>query len=80
MSQDLIGLAENNTTLYGYVKNPNAWVDVFGLFKVVKNEYCLMVELENSSKYNTWPHERGFNGKRNISNRKHKNVDGIIWS
>ena len=29
-------MAEHNTTLYGYVKNPNAWVDVFGLFKVVK--------------------------------------------
>ena len=24
-------LAGGNPTLYGYVKNPNAWVDVFGL-------------------------------------------------
>ena len=31
ISQDPIGLAGNNPTLYGYVKNPNAWVDVFGL-------------------------------------------------
>ena len=31
ISQDPVGLAGNNPTLYGYVKNPNAWVDVFGL-------------------------------------------------
>ncbi|MGF7109834.1 uncharacterized protein RhaS with RHS repeats [Treponema pedis] len=31
ISQDPIGLAGGNPTIYGYVKNPNAWVDVFGL-------------------------------------------------
>jgi RHS repeat-associated protein len=31
LSQDPIGLAGNNPTLYGYVKDPNSWVDVFGL-------------------------------------------------
>ncbi|MGF7109824.1 RHS repeat-associated core domain-containing protein [Treponema pedis] len=31
ISQDPIGLAGNNPTLYGYVKDPNTWVDVFGL-------------------------------------------------
>jgi RHS repeat-associated protein len=31
ISQDPIGLAGNNPTLYGYVKDPNSWIDVFGL-------------------------------------------------
>jgi RHS repeat-associated protein len=31
LSQDPIRLAGNNPTLYGYVKDPNSWVDVFGL-------------------------------------------------
>lgn len=31
ISQDPIGLAGNNPTLYGYVKDSNSWVDVFGL-------------------------------------------------
>jgi RHS repeat-associated protein len=31
LSQDPIGLAGNNPTLYGYVSDPNSWVDVFGL-------------------------------------------------
>jgi hypothetical protein len=32
LSKDPIGLAGNNPTLYGYVKDVNSWVDVFGLF------------------------------------------------
>ena len=31
ISQDPIGLAGNNPTLYAYVHDPNSWVDVFGL-------------------------------------------------
>jgi RHS repeat-associated protein len=31
ISQDPIGLAGNNPTLYGYVKDTNIWVDIFGL-------------------------------------------------
>ncbi|QOW59970.1 DUF6531 domain-containing protein [Treponema pedis] len=31
ISQDPIGLAGNNPTIYGYVKDPNSWIDVFGL-------------------------------------------------
>ncbi|EMB43791.1 RHS repeat-associated core domain-containing protein [Treponema denticola ATCC 33520] len=31
ISQDPIGLKGGNPTLYGYVENPNAWIDVFGL-------------------------------------------------
>jgi uncharacterized protein RhaS with RHS repeats len=32
ISQDPIGL-KGGTTLYGYVSNPNGWIDVFGLLK-----------------------------------------------
>jgi RHS repeat-associated protein len=32
ISQDPIGLAGNNPTLYGYVKDPNTWTDVLGLY------------------------------------------------
>jgi hypothetical protein len=31
LSQDPIRLAGNNPTLYGYVKDPNSWLDIFGL-------------------------------------------------
>ncbi|GHT70543.1 hypothetical protein AGMMS50239_39050 [Bacteroidia bacterium] len=31
ISQDSIGLAGNNPTLYAYVHDPNNWLDVFGL-------------------------------------------------
>ncbi|PQL93811.1 RHS repeat-associated core domain-containing protein [Apibacter adventoris] len=31
ISQDPIGLAGNNPNLYGYVKDINGWVDIFGL-------------------------------------------------
>ena len=31
ISQDPIGLEGNNPTFYGYVKDPNSWVDEFGL-------------------------------------------------
>ena len=31
LSQDPIGLAGNNPTLYGYVHDPNGWLDAFGL-------------------------------------------------
>ncbi|WP_053486152.1 RHS repeat-associated core domain-containing protein [Lysinibacillus sp. FJAT-14745] len=30
---DPIGLAGNNPTLYGYVSDPNSWIDLFGLSK-----------------------------------------------
>lgn len=31
ISQDTIGLTGNNPTLYGYVKDPNGWLDEYGL-------------------------------------------------
>jgi RHS repeat-associated protein len=31
LSQDPIGLAGNNPTLYAYVHDPNSWVDIYGL-------------------------------------------------
>jgi hypothetical protein len=33
LSQDPIGLAGNNPTLYGYVIDSNAWIDPFGLME-----------------------------------------------
>jgi RHS repeat-associated protein len=36
LSQDPIGLAGNNPTLYGYVKDVNSWVDVLGLIIVYR--------------------------------------------
>ncbi|WP_276529311.1 RHS repeat-associated core domain-containing protein [Capnocytophaga canis] len=30
ISQDPIGLAGNNSTLYGYVTDTNTWIDIFG--------------------------------------------------
>lgn len=35
ISQDPIGLAGNNPTLYAYVPDPNTWVDIFGLFGIL---------------------------------------------
>ncbi|MGE7943695.1 RHS repeat domain-containing protein [Lysinibacillus xylanilyticus] len=35
--QDPIGLAGGNPTLYGYVKDPNTWIDVFGLETIFVN-------------------------------------------
>lgn len=31
LSKDPIGLAGNNPTLYGYVRDVNSWVDILGL-------------------------------------------------
>ena len=46
ISQDPIGLAGGNPTLYGYVKDSNWWVDVFGLTETEKaNE--LVYQLRN---------------------------------
>jgi len=36
--QDPIGLAGNNPTLYGYVHDPNAWIDPFGLIILFRGE------------------------------------------
>jgi len=34
MTQDPIGLAGNNPTLYGYVGDTNWWIDIFGLLPI----------------------------------------------
>ncbi|QYS90044.1 Putative deoxyribonuclease RhsC [Flavobacterium columnare] len=36
ISQDPIGLLGNNPTLYGYVKDSNSYVDIFGLIEVFR--------------------------------------------
>jgi RHS repeat-associated protein len=38
LSQDPIGLDGNNPTFYGYIKNPNIWIDVLGLTGVFNPE------------------------------------------
>ncbi|SHL81454.1 RHS repeat-associated core domain-containing protein [Anaerocolumna jejuensis DSM 15929] len=35
--QDPIGLYGNNPTSYGYVHNPNSWIDPFGLHEILKD-------------------------------------------
>lgn len=42
ISQDPIGLAGGNPTLYGYVKDSNWWVDVFELEVVTSTEIRIM--------------------------------------
>jgi RHS repeat-associated protein len=37
LSQDPIRLTGDNPTLYGYVHNPNSWIDVFGLMLINPN-------------------------------------------
>jgi RHS repeat-associated protein len=42
LSQDPIGLAGNNPTLYGYVSDTNSWLDIFGLIIVYRGERSSM--------------------------------------
>jgi hypothetical protein len=69
ISQDPIRLAGNNPTLYGYVKDVNSWVDVWGLDckkKIVLGEGMDRVKdfaRKNDAKwYQAW--------KKNFPNRK----------
>ena len=50
ISSDPIGLAGNNPTLYGYVSDPNIWIDVFGLDCTVKQANKLLDEGATSLK------------------------------
>ena len=36
ISQDPIGLAEGNPTLYGYVGDTNVWIDPWGLYSLFR--------------------------------------------
>ena len=38
ISQDPIGLAGGNPTLYGYVSDANSWIDIFGLDCSIKDK------------------------------------------
>ena len=51
ISQDPIGLAGGNPTLYGYVKDSNCWVDVFGLDCKVKTASEVEVIKTNTKKW-----------------------------
>ncbi|QSI04682.1 RHS repeat-associated core domain-containing protein [Treponema pedis] len=41
ISQDPIGLAGGNPTIYGYVKDPNSWIDVFGLNNTTQSHHII---------------------------------------
>ena len=53
ISQDLIGLAGNNPTLYGYVSDTNSWVDVFGLSEYNATEVLGRKVYQNSTDFVT---------------------------
>ena len=57
ISQDPIGLAGGNPTLYGYVKDSNWWVDVFGL---VRGSNRLRANNDAVGSHSSF--ERDFNG------------------
>jgi RHS repeat-associated protein len=54
LSQDPIGLAGNNPTLYGYVKDTNSWVDVFGLDVILARKRQFQMLTDNIG-YNISP-------------------------
>ena len=56
ISQDPIGLAGGNPTLYGYVKDSNWWVDRFGLHEVIAilNGKAVLTPQGGYSWYNTF--------------------------
>ena len=51
ISQDPIGLAGNNPTLYGYVSDSNSWVDEFGL----KGDYHQIPKIPGHQKHHIIP-------------------------
>lgn len=53
ISQDPIGLAGGNPTLYGYVYDPNSWVDVFGLSEYNATEVLGRKVYQNSTDFVT---------------------------
>ena len=86
ISQDPIGLVGNNPTLYGYVSDPNSWIDTFGL-------RCLKVKKvkrgdEIAPNTTVKRIRQGTNGKsiiigRNMKDRvipAAKNIDAEYWT
>ncbi len=53
ISQDPIGFAGGNPTLYGYVYDPNSWVDVFGLSEYNATEVLGRKVYQNSTDFVT---------------------------
>ena len=53
ISQDPIGLAGRNPTLYGYVHNPKGLVDVFGLIEYNTTEVLGRKVYQNSTDFIT---------------------------
>ena len=65
LSQDPIGLAGNNPTLYGYVKDVNSWVDEFGLkcWNASKKKFWKQEAIDNPRRYSQRNLDRMSQGK-----------------
>ena len=59
-------MAGNNPTLYGYVKNPNAWIDVFGLD-------CSNYKAKDVNDEKNW------NGCEKFASNLQKKIGGVIY-
>jgi uncharacterized protein RhaS with RHS repeats len=53
LSQDPIGLAGGNPTIYGYVHDTNSWIDVFGLSKYNPTEVLGRKVYQNTTDFVT---------------------------
>ncbi|MEO3180956.1 MULTISPECIES: RHS repeat-associated core domain-containing protein, partial [Bacteroidales] len=67
ISQDSIGLAGGNPTLYGYVDDPNTWIDVFGLHV---HHICTNKNEEWSDKFRELFRKYGLGKFKNGNERK----------
>ena len=66
ISQDPIGLAGNNPTLYGYVRDANLWVDVWGLQSVTPNPKDFNLARNETLE---WLGKRGFKAEKQTLGR-----------
>ena len=60
ISQDPIGLTGGNPTLYGYVGEPNSWIDVLGLSKIPAQTLQMKWETHVGSKHTQAHIHHGF--------------------
>ncbi|WP_288150451.1 RHS repeat domain-containing protein, partial [Phocaeicola sartorii] len=71
ISQDPIGLNGSNPTLYGYVKDVNLWIDIFG-FEIIPNKAA---GLERETIAKAWLQDKYPNAEI-LSERYLRDVDG----
>jgi RHS repeat-associated protein len=81
VSQDPIGLAGSNPNLYGYVKDPLLWIDIFGLecWNTSRKKFWKAEAVSNPGKYSPGNLKRMKDGKApkmtvTVRNRKTGNV------